>query len=341
MTVVLTIIVIAILILFHEAGHFIAARRVGIPVYEFSLGFGYKLVSWRKDGVEYSIRIFPLGGFVRMAGEEPGDHENPNGFNKRTPWEKIKVTFAGPFMNFVLAVLIFIFSFAVIGIPNSTDEPVIGKVLAGEPAAAAGLKAGDRVLEINGEAISTWSEVTEVLAAQTAGKEINIQVERDGKVTDLYVTPVLNSSTGLPAIGVLSQIVYERQDLFTSIKIGIIQTYQFTAAVLAGFGLLITGGASTAELAGPVGIASLIGEAAQVGIVFLLNFAAFLSINLGVLNLLPIPALDGSRIVFAIVEAIRRKPVEPEKEGFIHWLGFMFLMLLVVIVTFNDIIKLW
>ncbi len=339
MTILISIVIIAVLILFHETGHFLAARRIGIPVYEFSLGFGYKIFSWRKDEVEYSIRIFPLGGFVRMAGEEPGDQDDPNGYSHRTPLEKIRVSFAGPFMNFVLALLIFIYSYAFIGIPTTTDEPIIGKVFAEQPAEKAGIMAGDRILAVNGNEVGTWDEFTTLLTAQPAGTAIELEIQREGKNTELEVIPEINATTGVPAIGVLSNIVYEKQGLLTAVKIGLQQTYELTVVLLSGLWVMITGGASAADIAGPVGIVGLIGDAAQVGTVFLLSFAAFLSINLGILNLLPIPALDGSRIVFAIIEAIRRKPVQPDKEGFIHWLGFMFLMALIVLVTFNDIMK--
>lgn len=340
MSVLITIIIIAVLILAHEWGHFMAARRIGIPVYEFSLGFGTKLLSTKRNGVEYSLRLLPLGGYVRMAGEEPGDENDPNGFNNRTPLEKIRVSFAGPFMNFVLALLLFIFSFAFIGIPESSDQPVLGKVLDNRPAAEAGLKPGDRIISVNQKSVATWSDFTEMIAASTSGEPLYLEVERDGRSQSLKVFPDNEGTGGKPAIGVLNQVNYNRLGIGDSIKLGLEQTYQRTVLLLSWLGTLFTGGASTADLAGPVGIVSLVGEAAQIGTVFLLNFAAYLSINLGILNLLPIPALDGSRIVFAVVQAVRRKPMEPEKEGFVHWLGFLLLMLLIVIVTFNDIVRL-
>ena len=340
MSVLITIIIIAVLILAHEWGHFMAARRIGIPVYEFSLGFGTKLLSTKRNGVEYSLRLLPLGGYVRMAGEEPGDENDPNGFNNRTPLEKIRVSFAGPFMNFVLALLLFIFSFAFIGIPESSDQPVLGKVLDNRTAAEAGLKPGDRIISVNQKSVATWSDFTEMIAASTSGEPLYLEVERDGRSQSLKVFPDNEGTGGKPAIGVLNQVNCSRLGIGDSIKLGLEQTYQLTVLLLSWLGTLFTGGASTADLAGPVGIVSLVGEAAQIGTVFLLNFAAYLSINLGILNLLPIPALDGSRIVFAVVQAVRRKPMEPEKEGFVHWLGFLLLMLLIVIVTFNDIVRL-
>jgi regulator of sigma E protease len=339
-SVLITIIIIAVLILAHEWGHFIVARRIGIPVHEFSLGFGTKLLSTTRNGVQYSLRLFPLGGYVRMAGEEPGDENDPDGFNNRTPLEKIRVSFAGPFMNFILALLLFIYSFAFIGIPESTDEPVLGKVLENRPAAQAGLSAGDRIISVNGNPVTTWSDFTEMIAGSQPGETLNIQLERDGQIKNLKVMPDDQGTGGQPAIGVLNLVNYNKLGIWDSVKLGLEQTYQLTILLLSWLGTLFTGGASTSDLAGPVGIVSLVGEAAQIGTVFLINFAAYLSINLGILNLLPIPALDGSRIVFSVVEAIRRKPMEPEKEGFVHWLGFLFLMLLIVLVTFNDIVRL-
>lgn len=337
-SIITTIIVLAVLILAHEWGHFIVARRIGIPVYEFSLGFGYRLLSIKRDGVEYSLRLFPLGGFVRMAGEQPDDLDNPEGFNNRTPLEKIRVTFAGPFMNFVLAVLIFIYSYAFIGVPQPIKEVVIGGVIAGQPAAGAGLTENDKILEVNGQKVANWNEFTAIIR-KSENKPLTLKLVRNKQIKYITVTPADTDKTGAK-IGAYSQVRYEKQSILTSIKMGFVKTYQFTGQLLGGLVLLFTGGASAADIAGPVGITKMVGEAAQGGTLYLLAFTAFLSINLGILNLLPIPALDGSRIVFAAIEAIRRKPIAPEKEGFIHWLGFLFLMLLIVIVTYNDIVRL-
>ena len=154
------------------------------------------------------------------------------------------------------------------------------------------------------------------------------------------MVPIKTERNENPSNEIISSVNYERQSIFTAIKMGFVQTYTMTVMLLQSLWMLISGGASVNDLAGPVGITKLVGDVAQIGSVFVLNFAAFLSINLGLINLLPIPALDGSKIVFSLVEAVRRKPLDPEKEGFIHWIGFMFLMLLIVFVTYNDIIRL-
>ncbi len=339
-TILITLLIIAVLILVHEWGHFIVARRIGIPVWEFAIGFGYRLLSVEKNGVVYSLRLIPLGGFVRMAGEELGDENDPNGFNNRTPWEKIMVSAAGPLMNMLLALFIFIYLYSFIGIAHSSNMAVIGKALAGKPAAAAGLKAGDRVVSINGTSIKTWSQLDSTIEANQPGEKLYFKVERNGKILDYSVTPARNQATGEAEIGVLGQVYYEKLGIFEGIKVGFKHTFDLTILMLSGLGLLFSGGASLGDLAGPVGITKMVGEVAQIGWVVLLGFSAFLSINLGILNLLPIPALDGSKIVFALVEAVRRKPMEPDKEGFVHWLGFLFLIGLMIVVTFNDIARL-
>ncbi len=342
MSIIITLLIIAVLVLVHEWGHFIVARKIGIPVHEFALGFGYKLFSITKNGVEYSFRLIPLGGFVRMAGEEYGDDfSEPTGYSSRTPLEKIAVAFAGPFMNFVLAIIIFIVIYAFIGIPEPTNSPILGKVLEGKPAYTAGLRVNDEILQINGSKINSWEEFTQFISTSQAATDLELLVNRNNEHIAINVKPEIDTSTDTTIIGVLPLVKYSKQSILASIQLGLYQTYELTALLLAGLWTLITGGASMQDLAGPVGITKLVGEVAQIGFVFVLNFAAFLSINLGILNLLPIPALDGSKIVFATIEGIRRKPIEPEREGFIHWIGFLLLITLIIVVTFNDIAKLF
>ncbi len=340
MTIITALIILAVLILVHEWGHFIVARRIGIPVHEFSLGFGRKLYSTRKNGVEYSLRLIPMGGFVRMAGEEPGDMNDPDGYNNRRPWEKVGVAFSGPFMNFVLAVLIFIYTFAVIGVPQASPEAVIGELVSGKPAASAGLQVGDRILQVNNVPITSWDEFVGMIHANESGTTMQFLVERDAGTAVYNIEPVVDEQAGYPIIGVYPQLQYVRQNVMDAIKLGFIQTYDTTALLLGGLGQLFTGAVAPTELAGPVGITRMVGEAAQGGMIYLLSFTAFLSINLGIINLLPIPALDGSRIVFALVESVRRKPLDPEKEGMIHWLGFIFLILIIIFATYNDLVRL-
>ena len=338
MSVLITLIIIAILILAHEWGHFLAARKIGIPVHEFSLGFGPKLISTARNGVEYSLRIVPIGGFVRMAGEESEDLNHPDGFMKRTPLEKILVSFAGPFMNFVLAFLIFITAFAVIGIPENTNEPVIGKVISGKPAEMAGLRSGDRIISVNDQPVQSWEEFAR-FTDENESHPLQISIKRGDEISTLSITPAKIDMNGTIGIGVINSVKYHRFGVIESIGMGLQKTYQMTAELLSYLGHALTGGASMQDVAGPVGITRMVGEFASVGMVFLMIFTAFLSINLGIMNLLPIPALDGSKIVFALVEMVRRKPLEPEKEGFIHMIGFVLLMVLMVVITYHDLVR--
>lgn len=340
MNILIALLVIALLILVHEWGHFMAARRVGIKVYEFSLGFGSKLLSINRGGVDYSLRIFPLGGFVRVAGMEPDDRDNPEGYQVKTPLEKIRFIFAGAFMNFVLAILIFVFIFAFVGLPKAAEEARIGELIAGLPAEQAGVQPNDLIIAVDGESVNSWSEFIQILHTSAAGDPLEFMVLRAEERLTLKVIPELVEGNATPIIGVYPQLEYERQGIISAIKQGLIQTYEITLLILGSVWMLITGAASTSDLAGPVGIVKMVGDSAQGGYIYLLSFTALLSINLGILNLLPIPALDGSRIVFVIIEAIRKKPMEPEKEGIIHFVGFVFLMLLIVLVTYNDIVRL-
>ncbi len=170
MTIVIALIIIAILILVHELGHFIAARRIGIPVHEFSLGFGYKLLSTKKGETEYSLATNSTGRICPYGWGRAGDMENPNGFNTRTPWEKMRVSFAGPFMNFVLAILIFIYTFAVIGVAQPINEAIIGEVIKGKPAYQAGLKSGDKIVAVNDENVASWNQFVDTIQKNPAGK---------------------------------------------------------------------------------------------------------------------------------------------------------------------------
>ncbi|MDR1160516.1 MAG: RIP metalloprotease RseP [Syntrophomonadaceae bacterium] len=338
MSIILTLIIIAVLVMAHEWGHYIAARKIGIPVYEFSLGFGHRLFSFKRDGVLFSVRAVPLGGFVRLAGEELDDKDAPEGYFNRKPIEKIAVAAAGPLMNFVIAIIIFILTLALIGATEGSNEPVIGKVEAGLPAAQAGLQQGDRIVTIEGNEIKQWDDVAR--NTRNSGKPaLDIQYEHRGEIYTVSVNTAVLDAAGSTGIGVYPIFIQHRYSLAQSITMGFQQTYDLTKALIASLAVIVTGGATMDDVAGPVGIVRMVGDFAQLGVVTLLTFAAFLSINLGFMNLLPIPALDGARIVFALFEMITRKPFPREKEGFLHWIGFMVLMLLMVLVTFNDILR--
>ncbi|NLV16948.1 MAG: RIP metalloprotease RseP [Syntrophomonadaceae bacterium] len=348
MMIIISLLVLALIILVHEWGHFMAARSAGIEVLEFSIGFGPKLFSvnrpYKKGGAnsitEFSLRLFPLGGFVRMAGTDPDDEDHEHGFNKASPLQRIKVLAAGPVMNFVLAVFLFVFAFTVIGIPQPVENAIIGEIIDGRPAATAGLMTGDEIVAANGQRIQSWEQLVGAIQQTPREGTLLLQVKRDGQLYDMSVKPEYDTTTQTMMLGISSMVTFHKMGLWQGIKMGFVNTYQTTVAMLQGLGQIITGAVSTKALAGPVGITKMIGQAAQGGFIYLLNFTALLSINLGIINLIPFPALDGSRIVFTGIEMVRGRPIEPEREGFIHLLGFMVLMGLILLVTYNDIFML-
>lgn len=334
-TVISSIFVFGILIFFHELGHFLVAKRAGVAVQEFALGFGPKAISWNAGGTDYSLRIFPLGGFVRLTGEDPEEIDEPGSFQKQRVATRFTVIAAGPFMNFLLAVVLFsLIYFAFTGI---TVFPIqIGQILEGQRADQVGLEVGDTLLTINGEAIETWDQVVKVIN-ENPEKEILMVVEREGTVLDFPVVPKTDEETGRGLIGIGPKT--QRYQLIPSLRLGFANTWRFINFIIVSLVGMIRG-QIPADIAGPVGIISIVGEVAQTGLVNLLSLAAVLSINLGLINLLPIPALDGSRLVFLLVEGVRGRPVDPKKESFVHFVGFTVLILLMIFIAYRDFIRL-
>lgn len=334
------ILVFALMILFHELGHFVAAKMAGITVHEFSIGFGPKLIGFKSGGTLYAVRILPLGGYVRMAGMENNDYDDPNGFNHKTVKSRAGVIFAGPFMNFVLALVLFVVTFTVIGIPQYSNSNIIGEVIPGRPAEAAGLRAGDKIIAANGKTVSNWEDLVTIVRANPE-REMTLQVLRQGREVSFKVTPELEPQQKIGQIGIRQEVAWQHMGFGEAVVNGLKQTGYLIMAILGSIGQLISGTAPPGGLAGPVGITQMIGEAAQGGLAYLLNFAGILSINLGLINLLPIPALDGSRLIFLGIEGVRGRPVEPDKENLIHMIGFALLMLLFLVVTYNDVVRLF
>lgn len=334
MTIILAILVFGLLILVHELGHFIVAKWVGIRVYEFAIGMGPLLFKKEHGGTKYSLRLFPIGGFNKMAGMEPGDEDNPSGFNKKSLWQRTAVIAAGSAMNILLALVLFIFVFAVLGVPSQKN--IVGEVSANSPAAQAGIKAGDMITAIDGTKVETWNEMVDLIH-QKPGETISLTVERDEKGFTVYTKPVLDSENKVGLIGIKQS--RERSGLIESIVLGVRNTVAITVAIISGLVQMITG-RIPAEVAGPVGIVGILGNVAQFGLANILNFQGLLSLNLGLINLFPIPALDGSRLVFLAIEGLRGKPVDPQKENLIHLVGFALLIMLMLFITYQDILRL-
>jgi regulator of sigma E protease len=334
MTIVLSILIFGLLILVHEFGHFIVAKLADVKIDEFSLGMGPKVMQKKKGETVYSLRWFPIGGFVKMAGMEPEEDDEPRGFNKKTVLQRAAIIFAGPLMNFITALVLFILVFMVVGIPSDTN--VIGKVVSGEPAETAGLKSGDKIIQIQGTQVATWEDL--VLTIRKHPQEtIKLTVLRDETKKEITVVPEKDPDTGNGRIGILQS--WERKGFLTSITLGLKQAYDFTKLLVVSLGQMITGTVK-AEVAGPVGVVQMVGEVARYGLASIMTFAGILSINLGVINLFPIPALDGSRLVFLGFEGVRGRPVDPEKENFVHLIGFALLMIIMVVITYKDILRL-
>ncbi|MDD4334465.1 MAG: RIP metalloprotease RseP [Desulfotomaculaceae bacterium] len=341
-TLIASVFVFGLLIVFHEFGHFIVAKIVGIKVYEFSLGFGPKLFGVPGGETMYTLRLLPLGGFVRMAGMDPEEEldkkDLDRGFNKKTVGQRIAVIFAGPFMNFLLAAVLFAVVFSVQGEPVASSGTRIGDINPGYPAQIVGLAAGDKIVAVDGKPVDKWVDLV-TLINERPEQNILVVVLRDGSELQFALTTI-KSEDGRGLIGIYPAEEYVKVGFLQSISLGIEWTARFTVAIMDFVSKMIFGQMS-ADLGGPVRVVSEIGKAAQIGFVILLKLAAILSINLGLFNLFPIPALDGSRILFLFWEKIRRRPVDPVKENFIHLVGLGLLLLLMVIITYNDILQIF
>lgn len=332
LTLIASILVFGVLVIAHEAGHFAAAKAVGIRVNEFSVGFGTRLAHVKRGETEYSLRLLPLGGYVKMEGED-GRSDDRNSFTAKPVWARALTIFSGPLMNLVLAGLLLSIVTFYLGVPQ--PEPVIGVLESGGPAATAGLKTGDRVLSIDGLPIRNWTEMVKYINSHP-DQAIRLTVIRNGEKHVILVTPKLDPERKVGIIGIGP--VYKKYQVLSSIGEGFRQTAIFISTMVGSLIMMITRKIAP-DVVGPVGIVTMVGEAARVGILNLIFFAAIISINLGIINLLPIPALDGSRLVFLLVEAVRGKPIDPEKEGFVHFVGFALLMILMAVIIWKDLLR--
>ena len=338
MGIVLAILLFGFIVFFHELGHFLLAKKNKIDVDEFAVGMGPVLFQKTYKGTRYSIRLLPIGGYCAM-GEDEEATDSPNNFNNKSVWARISVIAAGPVFNFILAWIFSVILIFMIGY----DQPVIGSVEDGYPAAEAGLQEGDRVVRIGDKNIHIYREISAYLQFHP-DEDVVLTYERDGEEHTVTLTPKMDEELGYERIG-LANSGNTKANLLTAFQYGTYEVKYWIEVTLDSLRMLVTGQIGVDQLSGPVGIVDVVDETYQqsrsygayVVVAQMLYLAILLSANLGVMNLLPLPALDGGRLVFLFVEAVRKKRVPPEKEGYVHFAGIVLLMLLMVVVMYNDI----
>ena len=326
------LVLLSILVTVHELGHFVVARLFKFKVLEFAIGMGPKVWGREKNGILYSLRALPIGGMCRFYGEDE-DVTDPDCFNAQKVWKRILVVIAGPLMNLLFALIM------VCGLLTAYGDYVaeVSEVPdAASPAYAAGIRPGDQLYAIDGKKITLATMAVDMIR-EANSDAATITVLRDGEKVDLHLTDIYDEQAGYNVIGV--NIIYARRSFsfFEAAGESVSYICGLISETLRGLGRIFTQGVQQGDVAGPVGIVAAISTAVRYGLETILRMGIVLSMSLGVMNLLPIPALDGGRLVFMVVEWIRGKPIPPEKEGLIHGIGFILLMVLVVIVTFNDI----
>ncbi|NLP18218.1 MAG: RIP metalloprotease RseP [Firmicutes bacterium] len=334
MTALAFVLVFGLLTTFHEVGHFTVAKLMGIRVEEFGIGFGTQIFSHKRGETLYSLRLLPLGGFVKMSGEDTPAPSDARSYNNKSVLTRIAVIAAGPFMNLVLAVILFGLIFFISGVPE--QAPLVGGIIADSPAQGAGLQIGDEVLSINGQEVETWEQMA-LSIQEGAGERIRLTVARQDETFIVELRPEPDPETGINLIGV--ERVIRRYRPLTSVYYGFLQTVEAAIFIITMLAGMITGRIAP-ELSGPVGIIQTVGEAARTGFLDVLFLAAILSINIALFNFFPIPMLDGGQLLFLTVEGIRGKPLRPEQEGFFRFIGILLLLLLLVAVTYSDITRL-
>lgn len=343
MKIIIAILMFSFIIIFHELGHFLLAKKNKIKVNEFCLGLGPTLFGITKGETKYSIKLLPFGGACMMEGED-GESESEGSFNSKSVWARIAVVAAGPVFNFILA---FLLALIVIGTAGF-DRPEVKGVMEGYPAEEAGLQAGDIIKEINGKNIHIYREVS-VYTLFHSNENLEVTYERDGEECTCTISPKYNEEAGRNLFGIYGNTMRERGNILETIKYSVYEVKYWIEVTMDSLKMLVTGRVSVNELSGPVGIVKNIGDtydesksAGTLSVVLtLINYSIMLTANLGIMNLLPLPALDGGRLVFLIIEAVRKKRVDPDKEGMVHFVGLMLLLALMVLVMFNDIRKLF
>ena len=343
------LVVLSGLIFVHEFGHFIVARGLGIRVIKFSIGFGPRVWGVIKNGTDYCISAIPLGGFVKMLGELPDEkvlpEDVPVSFSHRPVWHRAMVVVAGPVFNLLFAWLIFFFILLLYG--NPVVLPEIGDVQPDSPAHAAGIQPGDRIVSVNGHPVRTWDDVSDMIKGGD-GAAVTLQLDRSGRLITVNVTPeirglknIFGEEENVPVIGVTAsgKLVIEDVPLVSAFTQGFVRTWDMIVLTFQGFVKIFENVVPVSSLGGPIMIAQMAGQQAEQGMLNLFYFMAILSINLGILNLLPIPVLDGGHLVFYAIEAVLGHPLTVRQMQFAQQVGFAILGSLMLLVFYNDIAR--
>lgn len=347
MNLIYAIILFGFLIFIHELGHFLAAKLSGVRVLKFSIGFGPRILGKKIGDTEYLLSAVPLGGYVKMYGEEVGDEiiEEKRSFKHQPVYKKIFIVLAGPLFNIIGAVFLFWIVF-VYGIP--VLKPVIGEVMEKSPAYMAGLQKGDRIVEINEQKITNWFDMAQQIQ-QNPGKDLKFKVENSGQVREIIIKPEGKETKNLfgekiyvGQIGIkpAEEFFIQKEEPLSALKKSLDKCYEIVELTYLTVVKIIQRVVSTEVIGGPILIFQAAGKTAEQGLISFLSFAAIISINLGILNLLPIPVLDGGHIMFFLIEAIRRKPLSEKVIAISQKIGIIFLIALMMLAFYNDIVRL-
>lgn len=345
-TVLATIFVLGILVFLHEFGHFIVAKIVGIRVERFSIGFPPRLFGKKIGETDYCVSLIPIGGYVKMAGmvDESLDTEitgEPWEFQSKSFLQKFATIAAGPFMNYVIAIVVFTGLTLSMGVGEVKDS-TIAQVSPGMPAEQAGIRPGDKIVALNGQEVSTWGEMTKIIHARP-GEDIKVDWIHDGEKKEAVIhtkaakLPIDGKIKTVGLIGIGPKLYMKKVGPLTAIRSGWLRTWEMTKLVGYSVWMLATGKASLRDIGGPIIIAKMAGESARSGFPTLLGFLAFISLNLAILNVFPIPGLDGGHLIFITIEAIRGRPVPTKTKMVIQQVGMFILLALIVFVIFNDL----
>lgn len=328
MTIIYAIIMFCLLIFIHELGHFITAKACGVKVNEFALGMGPALFKKQKGETLYALRAIPIGGYCAMEGEDE-ESEDARAFNNKPAWKKAIIVVAGAAMNLLLCVLFLI----IISLYTGTVTTTIDQVTDGSPAAEAGIRHGDKIVAVDNKPVEDWTQLVNAIAG--AEEQVRVKLERGGE-TLTVTSDLTKGEDGRQVIGI---VPVREHNVLAAIKTGTMNTWDMTKMMGQTFKQLFTGDVSVKELTGPVGIVYAVNDTAKYGFVYLLYLTALISLNLAIVNMLPLPALDGGRLLFIIVRKITGRAITDEMEGKVHFIGILLLFALMIYVTWNDIVR--